>query len=102
VCRFQMHHRVFERLVEGIEAADHYFKHNKDAIGRLRLTGLQKAVAAICILSYGLPVNVVDEYVRIDESTAHKALHHFCRAIISVFGEYYLRATNVEDVARLL
>jgi hypothetical protein len=35
-----MHHRVFERLVEGIEAADHYFKHNEDAIGRLRLTAV--------------------------------------------------------------
>jgi hypothetical protein len=97
-----MHHRVFERLVEGIEAADHYFKHNEDAIGRLRLTGLQKVVAAICILSYGLPMDDVDEYVRIGESTARKALHHFCQAIISVFGEYYLCAPNVEDVARLL
>jgi hypothetical protein len=97
-----MHRRVFECLVEWIEAADHYFKHNKDAIGRLRLTGLQKVVAAIRILSYGLPADAVDEYVRIGESTTRKALHHFCRAIISIFREYYLRAPNAEDVARLL
>jgi hypothetical protein len=97
-----MRRHVFERLVEGIEATDHYFKQNQDAIGRLGLTGLQKAVAAIRILSYSLPADAVDEYVRIGESTARKVLHHFCRAIISIFGEYYLRAPNTEDVARLL
>jgi hypothetical protein len=97
-----MRHHVFEHLVEGIEAADHYFKQNQNAIGRLGLTSLQKAVVAIHILSYGLPVDAVDEYVRIGESTARKALHHFFRSIISVFGEYYIRAPNIEDVARLL
>jgi len=97
-----MRSHVFERLVEAIEAADSYFKQKEDAIGRLGLTGLQKAVAAIRILAYGLPADAVDEYVRIGESTARKALHHFCRAIISVFGEYYLRAPNAEDVTRLL
>jgi hypothetical protein len=90
---------VFERLVEAIEGADSYFKQKEDAIGRLGLSGLQKAFAAIRILAYGLSADVVDEYVRIGESTARKALHHFCRAIISVFGEYYLRAPNAEDVA---
>ena len=97
-----MRAHVFERLVEAIEAADSYFKQKEAAIGRLGLTGLQKAVAAIRILAYGLPADAVDEYVRIGESTARKALHHFCRAIISVFGEYYLRAPNAENVARLL
>ena len=93
---------VFERLVKTIEGADSYFKQKEDAIGHLGLSGLQKAVAAIRILAYGLPADAVDEYVRIGESTARKALHHFCRAIISVFGQYYLRAPNAEDVARLL
>jgi hypothetical protein len=97
-----MRHCVFEHLIEGTEAADHYFKHNEDAIDHLGLTGLQKAVAAIHILSYSLPADVVDEYVCIGESTTRKALHHFCWAIISVFGEYYLCAPNTEDVARLL
>jgi hypothetical protein len=55
-----MRHCVFEHLIEGTEAADHYFKHNEDAIDRLGLTGLQKAVAAIRILSYSLPADVVD------------------------------------------
>jgi hypothetical protein len=97
-----MRRHVFEHLVEGIEAIGHYFKQNQDAIGRLGLTSLQKAVATIHILLYGLPKHVVDEYVRIGESSAHKALHHFYQAIISVFGECYLHSPNIEHVASLL
>jgi hypothetical protein len=102
VCRFRMRVHVFERIVEAIEGADSYFKQKEDAVGHLGLTSLQKSVAAIRILAYGLPADAIDEYVRIAESTARKALHHFCRAIISVFGEYYLRAPNAADVERLL
>lgn len=81
VCRFRMRVHVFERIVEAIEGADPYFKQKEDAIRRLGLTGLQKAVASICILAYGLPADATDEYVRIAESTAREALHHFCRAV---------------------
>ena len=31
------------------------------------------------IVAYGVPMDAVDEYVRIGESTARKALHHFYR-----------------------
>nr|XP_034569802.1 protein ALP1-like [Setaria viridis] len=89
-------------LLKRLKVQTSYFKQKEDAIGRLGLSGLQKAVAAIRILAYGLPADTVDEYVRIGESTARKALHHFCQAIISVFVEYYLYALNAEDVARLL
>ena len=58
VCRFRMRVHVFERLVEAIEGADSYFKQKEDAIGHLGLSGLQKAVAAIRILAYGLPADV--------------------------------------------
>jgi len=59
-------------------------------------------VASLRILAYGLSLDAVDEYVRIGESTARQALHHFCRAVIDVFGEYYLQAPKADDVARLL
>jgi hypothetical protein len=63
---------------------------------------MQKVLASIRILAYGLPADAIDEYVRIGESTARQALDHFCRAIIACFGERYLRAPNVADIARLL
>jgi hypothetical protein len=63
---------------------------------------LFKSASRLRILAYRVPTDAVDDYVRIGESTARKALHHFCRAAIDVFGEYYLRAPNATDVARLL
>ena len=97
-----MRRPVFERILEGIEQADVYFQHRADATGKPGLTGLQKAVAAIRILAYGVPADAVDEYVRIGESTAREALGRFCRAVIGVYGEWYLRAPNNDDLAMLL
>src|SRR6266540_3030511 len=66
------------------------------------LTALQKVVAAIRILAYGVPADAVDEYVQIGESTTREALNHFCRAVITAFGGTYLRSPNSADISRLL
>jgi hypothetical protein len=88
----------------GCKNYDNYFKKKFDATGKEGLTALQKcvAVAAIRILAYGVPVDAVDEYVCIAESTARQTLQHFYRAIIDVFGPWYLRHPNAVDVARRL
>ena len=36
------------------------------------------------------------------ESTCLESMYRFCRAVIAVFGEYYLRGPTVEDTRRLL
>jgi hypothetical protein len=59
-------------------------------------------MAIVLIIAYGLPVDVGDEYVWIGESTTRQALSHFCRAVITYFGEHFLRAPNADDVAMLL
>jgi hypothetical protein len=77
---------VFERLVLAVQQVDPYFVQRPNCAGELGLSALQKVVAAIRILAYGVPADVVDEYVRIGESTAHEALKHFCTAIQTAFG----------------
>ncbi|XP_074346528.1 uncharacterized protein LOC141685317 [Apium graveolens] len=42
------------------------------------------------------------ECIKIGESTAIDSLKRFCRVIIEVFGQQYLRSPNANDVARLL
>ncbi|XP_020272422.1 putative nuclease HARBI1 [Asparagus officinalis] len=54
------------------------------------------------MLAYGTSADSTDEYVRIGESTAIVCLKRFCRAIVEVYGDEYLRTPNVDDVARLL
>src|SRR3954470_9360919 len=54
------------------------------------------------LLAYGAPADAADDYLRIAESTALDCLYKFCRAVIAVFGEEYLRSPTVEDTARIL
>jgi hypothetical protein len=54
------------------------------------------------MLAYGVDGDLVDEYMRMSESTCIDAMYNFCRAIIAVFGEMYLREPNLEDTQHLL
>ena len=54
------------------------------------------------MLSYGVPVDFMDQYIRIGESTVIESLRRFVRGIIEVFGDEYLRSPNEHDTARLL
>jgi hypothetical protein len=49
-----------------------------------------------------VPADIVDEYVRIGESTVREALNHFCVAVINVSEEQYLQAPNSDDIACIL
>jgi hypothetical protein len=97
-----MRRHVFLRIVDAVQRVDPYFIQRPDCTGLMGISALQKCIAAIRILAYGLPANAVDEYVRIGPSTAQEALKHFCRAVIDAFGGYYLRAPTEEDVRRLV
>ena len=97
-----MRRELFLHIMNAVQTVDPYFQQRVDATGKLGLSALQKVVAAIRILAYGMPADAVDEYVEIGEATARKALNHFCRAIISAFGNEYLRSPTPGDVARLL
>jgi hypothetical protein len=53
-------------------------------------------------MSYGITADIFNEYLRMGESTCLEAIYQFCRAMIVVFGEYYLREPIVENTRRLL
>jgi hypothetical protein len=54
------------------------------------------------LLSYGAPVDSVDDYLHIAESIAIDCLYKFCRAIIAVFGDLYLRSPTAQDTEQIL
>ncbi|XP_042943736.1 uncharacterized protein LOC122277709 [Carya illinoinensis] len=58
--------------------------------------------AAIRMLVYGATADLMDEYVRIGESTARLSMKKFVKAIVSIFGGEYLRSPTSNDIARLL
>ncbi|XP_035547298.1 uncharacterized protein LOC108998374 [Juglans regia] len=100
--RFRMHRNLFLRIHSAVEAHDDYFVQKRDASGRLGLSSLQKITAAIRMLAYGVTADLMDEYVRIGESTARLSMKKFVKAIVSIFGGEYLRSPTNSDIARLL
>ncbi|XP_020243682.1 uncharacterized protein LOC109821936 [Asparagus officinalis] len=100
--RFRMHMSLFLRIVEAVRDHDNFFVQKMDGVGKLGLSTLQKVTSAFRMLAYGTSADSTDEYVRIGESTAIVCLKRFCRAIVEVYGDEYLRTPNVDDVARLL
>jgi len=100
--RFRMSRRLFLRIANAVEAHNPYFKQRTDALVVLGLSCLQKVTAAHRILAYGIPTDLTDEYLRIGETIAIESLRAFVKAIVEVFGDWYLRASNEADICRLL
>ena len=88
---FRMARHVFNRIREGVVAHDPYFECKTDTLGKLGFSSYQKCTAAIRMLAYGIPGDLVDEYVRMSETTCLMSMYKFCQAVIEVFGPEYLR-----------
>ncbi|XP_028097255.1 uncharacterized protein LOC114297094 [Camellia sinensis] len=100
--RFRMRQSLFVSILHDIQQVNEYFIQTRDGIGAPGLSGVQKMIAALRILQYDVPADVVDEYIRIRESTAIAALNFFTRSIVATYEAVYLRSPNEADVARLL
>jgi len=69
-----MRKHVFLRIVNAVEEIEPWFKQRANCTGKVGLSAIQKCVAAIRILAYGIAADAVDEYVRIGDSTANLAV----------------------------
>jgi hypothetical protein len=59
-------------------------------------------MVAMQMLAYGAPGDSSDDYLRMAESTAFDCFYQFCRAVIAVFGDIYLKSPTVKDTAQIL
>ena len=100
--RFRMSRSIFLRIQSKVETYEPYFIQKRDNARRLDLSSLQKIIAALRMLVYGVTANFMDEYARIGESTAIESLKKFVKAVVDIFSKEYLRSLNNEDIARLL
>ncbi|XP_028100677.1 uncharacterized protein LOC114300019 [Camellia sinensis] len=98
---FRMRQSLFISILRDIQQVNEYFIQTRDAIGASGLSDVQKMTAALRILQYGVPADVVNEYIRIGESTAIAALNFFTRSIVATYEAVYLRSPNEADVARI-
>jgi hypothetical protein len=97
-----MSRELFLVILNGVRDYDDYFKAKYDCTGKIGFSSYQKCFASIRQLAYGVPGDLIDDYIRMRESTCHEAMYRFCEDVIVVFGECYLREPNMDDTARLL
>ena len=97
-----MSRELFLRIMNAVEAHDEYFVQKRNAANVLGLSCFQKVTAAMRMLTYEVPADATDEYVRIGESTALESLRRFVAAVVDIFEDEYLRYPNEKDTARLL
>jgi hypothetical protein len=100
--RFRMSIRLFKHICESVTKYDRFFEQRRNAAGELGHSTYQKVTAALRMMAYGIPADLVDDHLAMGESQAIKCVKRFAVAIVKVFGEVYLRAPNAEDTARLL
>uniref|UniRef100_A0A0D3AUS5 DDE Tnp4 domain-containing protein n=1 Tax=Brassica oleracea var. oleracea TaxID=109376 RepID=A0A0D3AUS5_BRAOL len=89
-------------IVDRLSNEVQYFREKKDGLGRNSLSPLQKCTATIRVLAYGSTSDMVDEYLRLGETTARLCVEHFVEGIIKIFGDEYLRRPTPADLQRLL
>lgn len=100
--RFRMRRELFIRLCERITDHDVFFQQNRDCTGKEGIHPYMKIIAAMRVLSYGCSADSLDENLEISETVILKCVKRFCKAVIEVFGEEYLRAPTEEDIETLL
>ncbi|KAK1603221.1 hypothetical protein QYE76_018224 [Lolium multiflorum] len=100
--RFRMSRKLFLEIVYALRDYDSYFRCKFDCAGMVGFFALQKCTVAMWMLPYGAPGDSTDDYLRMAESTAFDCFYWFCRTVIAVFGDFYLRSPTVEDTAKIL
>ena len=97
-----MNRELFLRIMNAVESYDDYFVQKWNATNVAGLSCFQKVTAAFRMLTYRVPADAADEYVRIGESTILESLWRFVAAVVDIFEDEYLRSPNEADTACLL
>lgn len=74
--KFRMSQHLFLQIVEGLGDWSPYFHLKRYAFGKVGLSPLQKCTAAIGMLAYGSPADIMDESFGVAESTSIECAPH--------------------------
>jgi hypothetical protein len=100
--RFRMSIKLFDTICECVMGYDRFFEQRRNADEELGHSTILKVIAALHMLAYDIPADLVDDHLAMSGSQAIKCVKRFATAIVRVFGEEYSRVPNAQDTARLL
>jgi hypothetical protein len=93
---------MFIDISHAVAKRNSYFQRTSNAAGLPGFATIQKVTATIRILGYGGPVDRLDEYILMGESTTLETVNKFTRTLVVEYRQIYLREPNAQDIARLL
>ena len=85
--RFRMSIELFKRIADQLASHDRFFQQRRNAVGELGHSTFQKVTAALRMLAYGIPADLVDDHLAMGESQAIMCVKRFAVGIVQVFGE---------------
>ena len=87
--RFRMSSRLFRRIHDAMKLHDIYFMQKRDAIGRLGLSSYQKITAAIRMLAYAMPADILEDVMGMAESTILESFARFVKLLLQFSGRIH-------------
>ncbi|XP_051190379.1 uncharacterized protein [Lolium perenne] len=94
----RMSRKLFLKIVYALREYDSYFRCKLDCTSMIGFSALQKCTEAMRMLAYGAPGDCTDDYLRMAEPTALNCFYRFCRAVIALFGDIYLRSPTCSSI----
>ncbi|XP_048604842.1 uncharacterized protein LOC106372964 [Brassica napus] len=64
------------------------------------ISPLAKCTTAMRMLAYGVAADAIDEYIKIGGTTTLECLRRFCKGIIRLYEQEYLRAPTQDDLQK--
>ncbi|GKB48383.1 ALP1-like protein [Tanacetum coccineum] len=85
---------------------DRYGAHDRlvmayDCRGQRSISALIKCTSAICQLAYGCVPDSLDEYMQMDATISCDSLRIFCKVIMNLYGEEFLRKPTYTYIEKL-
>nr|GEY12072.1 hypothetical protein [Tanacetum cinerariifolium] len=99
--RFRMSRRLFTKIVREVTDASHCFQQRDDFARHRVISTLMKYTFAIRQLAYGCVPDSLDEYLQMGATTTRKYLKNFCKVIMNLYGEEFLRKPTYTDMKKL-
>ncbi|GJT06018.1 ALP1-like protein [Tanacetum coccineum] len=99
--RFRMSRRLFTKIVREVTDASLFFQQTNDCTRKVGISALMKCTFAIRQMAYEAVLDSLDEYLQMGATTARDALRIFCKVIMNLYGEEFLRKPTYTDMEKL-
>ncbi|GKC75149.1 ALP1-like protein [Tanacetum coccineum] len=96
-----MSRRLFTKIVREVTDASQFFQERYDCTGQRSISALMKCTSAVRQLAYGCVPDSLDEYLQMGATTARDSLRIFCKVIMNLYGEEFLRKPTYTDMEKL-